>query len=543
MVDVLKSWYSRMRGVVVGSVQGARAGYAVASEEPGVPWPPIADRPRLARYERYRQIYESEHHAVYIDSGEYEPPRKARPYLCNNILGDITDLIVDRLFGEGLRMEVAWAEAEREAGVTWLTQLATDSALSLLWPEIGISGSYRGDAVLRVSYDAGRRQVMIDAVSPEMYYPTHDSRGRLLMATLAWVDEEPGGEAGTLWQETYGPGYITEIAHRVRRARDGSWRYDPAADVIDISMDDDPDSGPGRMTETGIEGILLVPIAVNQHDRAGVWGRSDYQRIDALQGELNNRMTQSGDVLDRHADPWMFGDAGLLDPRTGKLRTREKFLIMERAEQPPGYLSWDPRLEASQWEITQLERQIAMRAGISPESLVASETGGAEAGRALKLRQFRTAGTVTRRQLSYGPAIQQAISLASKLALSPVTAPASKPPRAIQPTEVRLSWGDGLPDDEYERTQVETLAIDGGMSSARSARMRLYGMTPEEADAEQEQIDRERQATRVAAPAGMSISSRLQGITPASNVSDASRETETELQQGAGTASPKGNGG
>ncbi len=71
---------------------------------------------------------------------------------------------------------------------------------------------------------------------------------------------------------------------------------------------------------------------------------------------------------------------------------------------------------------------------------------------------------------------------------------------------LQISWKDGLPDDPFERMQIEAGLIGAGLTSKHSAIKRLLDGDDEAAEAEMQRIEEEQQANQMAEAAlGMGI--------------------------------------
>jgi len=425
------------------------------------PWPPVTERPRLIRYQRHRLIYESDHEQVYIDGLDDDHRTYTydddRPYLIDNISGEITELLVSRLFGEDLQI----AGPGDDDSDAWLEHLTEASGLGALWPRLARGVSYRGDGWLKPIYDADAEDVLLTTVPAQYTYVETRSDDdsaieRVMIAYIRWHERKP-----YLYQEIHTAGLIEHRLYKLHGDLQRDYGYTPARDQVDLAtipdLADLPDEQP-----TGVDEILMVHIGMGGTDESGIWGTSDYADIDSLQGELNNRHTQRGEILDKHADPPVHGSPDMVDA-DGEISIAGKFFIVPPGESPPGYVTWDGHLGPSENQIQDLRLSMMRNAGVSPESLMDSE-GGAESGRALKLRQARTSSSVKARQRIFGPAIAQAISLASKLANSTevgtVWEGATIP--TLEPSQIALEWGDGLPNDTMQ--EIEEVGLEVGLS-------------------------------------------------------------------------------
>lgn len=476
-------------------------------------WPPPEAVDRLARYARYRAIYEGRHEEVYVTHGPYSYDED-RPYVSVNIAGELVDLLVSRLFGEFPRVGIDDPDAR-----AWVESLIERSRWQSDLPGAARGASYRGDAALKVRVAAG--QVLIQPVNPGLllYDTDPDDTGRIIRATQGWVLWED--DQAFLRLEIHTAGRIENELYRLHPAAQGTWGYNPDDDALPLDTLATT-TGLEPSVATGVDELLIVPIAAGNADDGEIWGRSDLADVDALQGELNNRETQRAEILDRHADPYIQGPPQLISNETDAQGRRKllidpqnRYIATERPEEQLSYLTWDAELAAVENQIRDLRNSIVLVAGFSPESLQLSEQAAAESGRALKLRQHRTAATVREWQSLWDRALRQAVSLASRLALSPAVQVSDRPPAPLAPTDVRFVWEDGLPDDTMQRIEEEALAVQVRVSSRKAAIMRLYKLSAQAADDELAAIAaEEQQMIGSAGGPDPSLGSTIVGVEP-----------------------------
>lgn len=452
-------------------------------------WPPAEDAVRLAKYQRYQALYEGEHESVYIDGGRYRYD-KHREYVTVNCSAEITDLLVDRLFGEQLR--VTGPDGSQE----WLDYLQMSSNFQQMLPQLATGVSYRGDGVLKVRYNETRRAVTINPISPALYFPEagDDDRTAVQRATLGWVVYS--GNAPYLFCEIHEPGIIKRELFALHGV--GPFTYSDA-DAVELSaLESYADLLPEE--QTGVDGMLVIHIANQSSDDGGIWGSSDYAQIFSLQGELNNRYVQRAEELDKHSGPWMAG-LDIADDR-GNVDTENKYIKLLPGEEAPKYITWEGNLTAVETAINDLKNDIIRISGLSPESF-AADGGGAESGRALKLKQWRTASAVRRRQRIYGPAIQEAIATATALAraIGSQFLDFDGEIPVLSEGDITLQWQDGLPNDTMQEIEEASMASAAGLMSRETAIRRLNpDMNDEQIAEEIERIDAERAAQSVTSP-------------------------------------------
>ncbi|MFW6156805.1 MAG: phage portal protein [Armatimonadota bacterium] len=460
------------------------ASQAIGKERFSTQWPPPGDKERLARYSTFRRLYEGDHETVYVTDGRYSYDQE-RDYVTVNVCGEITDLLVDRLFGETLQIS---GPADDDDAAEWLAHLHAANDFANLWVDLGTGTSYRGDGALEIYYDGEQQDVRMRAISPSIVFvetvnDDTDRIARIIIGYIRWNDAK-----AYLYQEIHEPGLISYRLYELHGDLRGNYGYTPERDRQPLDTIEDLADLPDE-EETGIDEMLIVPIGLGGHDESGIWGRSDYADVMNLQGELNNRATQSAEVLDKHGDPWMYGPDLFLDEEQ-RLDPQHRYLSVDNQEQVPGYLTWDGELGPAETEIQRIINHMLFTAGLSPESFGMDDGGGAESGRALKLRQHRTASAVRMRHRVYGTAIRRGISVASKLANSTAVGPVwdGRVPPVLEPQDIALGWQDGLPDDETQQIEQAGMEVSYQILSRRTAIEQRHPDWDE--DRVQEELDR-----------------------------------------------------
>ncbi len=436
-------------------------------------WPPPEHGERLEWYEAAYKLFKGRHEEVY----EPHRPSLARPYLTVNVLGTITRLCARRLFGERARYIASRAQS-------LLDLLAETNRLGLLNVRQAQTASYCGDAIYKVRYDGARDRVVIEGVNPAFYFPTFadDQQEQVESVAIAWVvpDEESERRAW-LRKEIHEPRLVRNELWELSALPAGEWAVGAQQPLVTLPCYADlPESVP-----TGVEELLVVHVPNLQVAEDGIWGVSDYETVFSLQGELNNRATRLAATLDLHANPRMYGPKSLLDEAGEFVADETEFIIVREGETPPAYLVWDAQLGIVKDQLDDLRLDILRGAGISPESMGLGIGGTAESGRAIRLRQLETTGTVQAKGTLFDVALRQVLSVATKLWVAQVSDKGQLAhAAALEPGEITVVRAEGPPRDDLEDAELGRLWIESGLLSPESARERLFGMSPEEAATE-----------------------------------------------------------
>jgi len=259
------------------------------------------------------------------------------------------------------------------------------------------------------------------------------------------------------------------------------------------------------------------------------WGQSDNAMVESLQNALNNRETQLNDVLDKHADPAMYGPQAFLDEE-GNLRMSGgggRYFGVEPDEVPPSYLTWDGHIEEVHAEIKRLYKAICDNAEVSM-ALTGMEEGGIESGRALMYRLIRSLAMKARKAEYLKSALEELIRTVQKLKVvfldgneEDIT---EEPMRdwegKVFPVEIKLK--NNLPNDVEENVKMVAGLVSDGILSKKTA-LRILAKYLEEIEPEEEakNLAEERKAEAVE-------SWKALGVTPVEEGEEEEVGTEEE---------------
>jgi len=466
----------------------------VLSAREEIAWPPQSERDRLQRYEANRLLYRT--HPQLPELVKYFAPVSAerRFYLQLNLCAAVTDLLSGRLFAEGVVAKPPDASGSQE----FLDFLYDDNQLGRLLLQGAQTASYSGDAVLKVRYDGDEQRVIVDWVHPSHFIPLTDPlNNKRMVGAQLWevlvVKQGTEKRSYLLIEQHEMRGGEAWITNRLWRLTDGK-RFNPLRD--ELALTDLPiTAGLKPEQPTGIDELLVVHVP-NIDDPSAFFGIDDYARLLPVQNELNNRRTQVAHVLDKHADPLIAVRADLVG-EDGKLQVSGGRAIplpdVGAGSVPAMYLTWDGRLDQAEAEIREIVRFGCSLAGIDQAAIIPPEVGGPLSGRAIRLSQWQTQGTVGRRRLTWEPGVKRVLSIATKLGALYPLADVKQRPKPLYPRDITLQFGDGLPADEFEDAQQAVLLHGAELQSTETTLRVLHPTwTDEEVMAEVDRIKAER---------------------------------------------------
>ena len=190
----------------------------------------------------------------------------------------------------------------------------------------------------------------------------------------------------------------------------------------------------------------------------------------------------------------MYGEYTYLEQKElsdGKIEYRlpsgGTFFPVSADGKPPGYLTWDGRLEAAEKHIDRLIELLFYVSETSPAAFGLDKAAVTESGAALKKRLIRTLAKVNRKKIYADPAIKDVLEIAQKLDNEWSGA-------SYTPERPTIKWEDGLPNDPKEETEIVGMRVNDGTISRLEAIMVLDKCDKETAEKKLEQIQKEQDA-------------------------------------------------
>lgn len=456
---------------------------------PGESWPPECERQRLQDYDDARKLFEGDHPAVF--NAWYRILRKdhqASLEFVFNLTKRLSTLWSDLLLGEKPRFTAGDEGTSEQLACDRIVQ-ANDLIRRAY--EVGIDMSRYGDGLFKISLRDGKG--VIKGQPPAYWFPIvdRDDLSEVTMHVLAWTFEIGSGEGKTVYLrvEIHHRGMIENRLYRIANQS--------ISEQVNFQA-----FYPGRqdVEETKVDDFLVVPCP-NLRTTDRYHGVDDYTDIATIVMEMEVRVAQISRILDKHADPSMYGheDNVEVDAITGEKTgpAGGRFFAVPDGEEPPGYVVWDAQLTAAFEELDFLIKMFYIVSETSPAAFGQVEQGLAESGSALKRLLMAPLKKSERMRLSLDPALRACVQLAAQLEKANGVA------GAVELPNLTIEWHDGVPDDPLEQAQTEQLRQTAGNTSRRSMVRRLDGLSGKALDEELDEIEQEESRTAGAAPGGL----------------------------------------
>jgi len=441
---------------------------------------------RIQDYEYYEKLFLGDHFEAFsirIDDERYTTAYRRLRYVKINFAGLVSKIIADLLFSEPIKIKVPDGDQK------WVDAFIRENKLNVLFYESALSNSYKGDALFKLRI--GKRNpydkdstIIAEPTAPNIYFPGLDPFNVVAQP----VEQE------LAWKFTRDKkNYVRKEIHTAREIRNEVWELTGEKMTLQVGLDilAIPELKP--VEQTLIDKPLLIHFA-NWKPSGWFFGLSDYYDLDSIFYAINNRMTKTDNILDKHSDPILAVPEGILDEK-GQVR-REKLGMVEipdginGSKAIPQYVVWNASLENAFKEVEKLVEFMFMVSETSPDILGMGQ-GQSDSGRALKLKLLRTIAKTQRKKLYFNYAIKDLIYRAQLLAKAwgDVTVDGLK--LKSEPVMPEIEWADGLPIDEKEQIDTETARIDAGLTSKVDAIMRIDGVDEATAKKKAKEIEAE----------------------------------------------------
>ena len=232
-----------------------------------------------------------------------------------------------------------------------------------------------------------------------------------------------------------------------------------------------------------IEGLDTIPIRRIDNSKKGYdyLGRSDYYNIIPQLAEINERSTHISTALLKNLDSKMMLPRSMFN-EDGSVKPFEDIAISSKDDPKAEYvINNNPLLADAREHIIAQIRLISLATGVPVFELL--KTGSPERVESLRIQMFAAVRKTEGKRAKIKRALKDMFRIGFKLAEL----------EDGYGKDIDIRFESVLPSEDILEAQTESTKVVSGISSKKSAIMRLEGMTPEEADAELKQITDENQ--------------------------------------------------
>lgn len=464
---------------------------------------PLSDhQERIDRYKRNEKLAKGEHKEVFKDS-----KTKNEMYISANFAGLITRKSADFLFGEVPVISSGKESKSKEQQA--LDRLTITNRIHRLNYQQALKASIMGDVFYKIRFGseyAGAfpeiidpKRTIIEAVDPKKVYPQTSpfDKSKIVCYHIAEAIQVDGtSDDWTLFLESH---YAGKIVYRQFRL--DVFRTDRYGNVELFKIGDEIPSGYEEEL-TGVPLPLIVHVA-NYNDGIDWQGQDDISEHIALFDEINNRLSQIGAILDKHADPAIAVPTGLLQ-EDGEGNTyfqvalNKVFEVMGKEDIIPQYITNNnPQLEQAFKELEMLLEFLLSTTEIPAVAIGLKDSGtSGNSGLSIKWRMNSLLAKINRKRQFFEDGLKRVYLIAQML--EKYADPTNSDYELVIPS---IKFKDGLPQDDTEIANRMAIRTNGSQTlSRKTALMIMDGLTEEEAQAEIDRIEEERESSMVAEP-------------------------------------------
>lgn len=440
-------------------------------------FPNLTELERISTLKKYQKLYDGEHFAVLglheMIKSQYVK-EKDIIYLAHNLPAYISDFYGDFVAGDPEDMIIRGNTGNAEVD-TFVDETVYENDLKEKVSDIGTQQSEFGYSVL-LSYLNAQNIYRIVTVGQDQYFPQPD--GSIIFATWKTITST-NGLSKTMYCLTQHYQLIGSDCVIERQA----WECSENG-VIKSSFDfsilasfvGQPDLKE-REVLANLGDLPIRQIDNSQRSHYG-FGKSDYADIIPQIAETNERATHIATQLLKNLDAKMQLPIGMFD-EDGNVQKFES-IGMEKGDVEAKYITnSNPLIAEAREHITQQIKTISLITAVPMFELLKSSMP--ERVESLRIQLFATARRTARKRAKITRALQDMFRIGFKM-------------RGIAYDEdIEIEYSDVTPVDKLTQANVESIKVTSGLSSKRSAIMRLENVDIKDAEAELKQIQNEDQ--------------------------------------------------
>ncbi|MDA2738387.1 phage portal protein [Bacillus cereus group sp. Bc015] len=457
---------------------------------------PLTDHEeRINKYIRNDKLAKGDHADVFRDTAN-----KHEFYIGSNFAGLIARKSSDFLFGEVPVISSGKDNKSKEqATLDRITQLNRMNRLNY---QQALTCAIMGDAFYKIRFGQeyggafpeafDPKRIIVEAVDPKKVYPQTSpfDKSKIVAFHIAEpVQEDGSSDDWTLYVESHFAGKIV-----YRQFELTVFRTNRYGNVELFKIGDELPEGYEEQL-TGVPVPLVVHIA-NYNDGIDWKGQDDISEHLSLFDEINNRLSQIGSILDKHADPPIAVPTGLLQ-EDGEGNTyfqvamNKVFEVMGKDDIIPQYISnSNPQLEQAFKELEMLLEFLLSTTEIPAVAIGLKDSGtSGNSGLSIKWRMNSLLAKINRKRQFFEDGLKRVYMIAQML--EQYADPSVEKHEIVVPT---IKFNDGLPQDDTEIANRMAIRTNGSQTlSQKTALMIMDGLTEEEAQTEIDRINEEKE--------------------------------------------------
>jgi len=390
--------------------------------------------------------------------------RKDVLYIAHALPHKIADFYADFVQGDSRKVNIISQADDGSEEASKVEEIASENNLQRRIYDFAYDQTGYGKTIL-LGYVDENEVFRIQQIRPDFYFPQKD--GSIIFASLVLTSESDNEHDYRYYIQHYQKDDSGQVfIERSLYEADGR----KAGDRLKLS---EYSTSIPEMEELGITEYPIIELRNGRKDMA-----SDIEPIMPQLDQINERMTQVAIQLLKNLNPKLQGPEGILDEQ-GQLKDFEAIEVREGDADLDYVTNENAMIERAEKFV---ERQVQFISFITsiPVSDLIRQSAQPTTAEALRTRMH---GAMSKAQTKRGqiiPELEKIIQIGLKLTET-----------TDDPNNITIEFGPVLPEDEVQKTQVEQMKLNMGITSKRTAMKRLDGLTDDEVDAELERINNE----------------------------------------------------
>lgn len=429
---------------------------------------------RLVNYDLFRDLYDGNFKTAFAQTyskicAKYPLDRTtSQTFIDLNLFYAMTDFYKNLLTNQGLYINVngsyqnIWNEIEKN-----------NNFISVL-KEVYVDVSRFGNGLFKVIF--GKSGVEINSISPSCWFPVFNKgninniEGHIIINTLS---DFVNGKQYT---------YKLIEKHRKGSIEHELWTYQHDCYNEKLNVEKELEIPEYDDFSELWKDFLIFPVK-NSSQSDEYFGQSDYIRFKSVVEELILTVSQNSKILNRHANPKMTGSNENLEfnPITGKSEFPNRdFIPVGRDGIKAEYITADLQENAVQQHIKSMLNFFFILSKTPPQAYGLDITNNMSGESLRKIFMNALTKIDDIKQVSFNSAIEKLVKCSMALNHTPVN-------------EVKIDWGNPIPEDKSELTDNYVKRIQSGTISRLTAISELDNLSEFDANLEFEKIQKEKQ--------------------------------------------------
>ena len=469
-------------------------------------YPPTTEVERLAKYNRYDEIFKSNMGEAYTS---FIKDHTRDQSIANQMLTLFSNPRIMN-YGRAITKKTVDLMFSRKPNLMYTTTEGDNALIEVVrttkaWKKIKtafIDVSRYGDGFVREYNKVPRKMEMeklsdgvaaCNVINPSMVTLVVNPLDKedITNIVIGWVDKVDKSyttNGVTVSKPEY---YLTVEIHSA-----GEYEYrrfkvsDPimnAGAVKQYYLQEDvtPENLRGVKFATGLKGFAVKHYMNFNTSDNPLEGLSDYDMFDSLMIDLCQRVSQLSEVFEKHGNPSMQGSPELMsrDENGDPIFYAGDFYPISEGQKELSYITWDSKSKEVIDYCNNILKQIFILSEMGDGSIMGytdNTNGFAESGKGLRMKM---ASPLMKAQSLMSDNDDEIIGLIHDCSVIMG--------KDLKVENIEVKWNDGLPIDWTEETNNFDARVQANTESIVYGLQRRFGMTPEQASDEFEQILKE----------------------------------------------------